>query len=57
MLQFTEGTMNGRTPGYYKPIGDKRQGFRLTVPVCVRRADLYKFKYRKDGSLLYTPVV
>jgi hypothetical protein len=41
---------------YYKPIGDDKQGFKLTIPAIVQRAELYKFEYRKDGSLLYTPV-
>jgi hypothetical protein len=41
---------------YYKPIGDSKQGYKLTIPAIVKKADLYKFEQLKDGSLLYTPV-
>jgi hypothetical protein len=41
---------------YYKPIGDSKQGFKLTLPAIVQRAELYKFEYLKDGTLIYTPV-
>ena len=41
---------------YYKPIGDSKQGYKLTIPAIVKKAELYKFAYQEDGSLLYTPV-
>ena len=41
---------------YYKPIGDDKQGFKLTLPARVQRADLYKCTVNDDGSLLYVPV-
>ena len=41
---------------YYKPIGDDKQGFRLTIPAIVKKFDLYKFEYKPDGTLIYTPV-
>jgi hypothetical protein len=56
MLQFTEGTMNGRTPGYYKPIGDDTQGYKLTIPASVKKSDIYRFEELTDGTLTYTPV-
>ena len=45
---------------YYKPIGDKKQGFKLTVPASVSKSDLfadnYKLTVHENGALLYTPV-
>jgi hypothetical protein len=41
---------------YYKPIGDSKQGYKLTIPAIVQKADLYKFEYLPDGTLVYTPV-
>jgi len=41
---------------YYKPIGDSKQGYRLTIPAIVKKADLYKFEQLPDGTLQYTPV-
>jgi len=41
---------------YYKPIGDSKQGYKLTIPAIVKKAELYKFTYQKDGTLIYTPV-
>jgi hypothetical protein len=41
---------------YYKPIGDDKQGYKLTIPAIVKKADIYKFEYLPNGSLLYVPV-
>ena len=41
---------------YYKPIGDDKQGYKLTIPAIVKRADIYRFTYQEDGTLIYTPV-
>ena len=41
---------------YYKPIGDSKQGYKLTIPAIVKKADLYKFEHKPDGTLIYTPV-
>jgi hypothetical protein len=41
---------------YYKPIGDDKQGYKLTIPAIVQKADLYKFEQLPDGTLQYTPV-
>ena len=42
---------------YYKPIGDEKQGFKLTIPARAKKSDLYKCTVNEDGSLLYVPVV
>jgi hypothetical protein len=41
---------------YYKPIGDSKQGYKLTIPAIVKKADLYKFEQLPDGTLIYTPM-
>lgn len=41
---------------HYTPIGDKKQGFKLTIPAGVERADYYQCTVNDDGSLLYVPV-
>jgi hypothetical protein len=41
---------------YYKPIGDSKQGYKLTIPASVKKADIYKFEQLPDGTLIYTPV-
>jgi hypothetical protein len=41
---------------YYKPIGDSKQGYKLTIPAIVKKFDLYKFEHKEDGTLIYTPV-
>jgi hypothetical protein len=41
---------------YYKPIGDNKQGYKLTIPAIVKKADLYEFEYLPDGTLVYIPV-
>jgi hypothetical protein len=48
--------MHGRTPNYYKPIGDDKQGYKLTIPASVKKADIYKFEQLESGTLTYTPV-
>jgi len=41
---------------YYKPIGDDKQGYKLTIPAFVKKSDIYKFEQLPDGTLVYTPV-
>jgi hypothetical protein len=43
---------------YYSPIKTKgRFGIKITIPNWVQVADVYKFEYKPDGSLIYIPVV
>jgi len=44
------------TKKYYRPFGDKKQGWKITVPAIVKRAEIYKFEYVEDGTLIYRPV-
>ena len=41
---------------HYTPIGDKKQGFKLTIPAGVEMYDNYEITVNDDGSLLYVPV-
>lgn len=41
---------------HYKPIGDDKQGYKLTIPASVQRYDLYRLEIELDGTLIYTPV-
>jgi hypothetical protein len=50
---------------YYKPIGDSKQGYKLTIPAIVKKAKIYEFQQvlnktetivLKKGTLIYTPV-
>jgi len=48
----------------YKPIGDDKQGYKLTIPAKHKRADYYQLAilpvadsvYLPAGTLIYTPV-
>ena len=42
---------------YYRPFGDNKQGWKITVPAIVKRADIYQFVYHEDGRLEYIPKV
>ena len=44
---------------YYKPIGDEKQGFKLTIPARAKTkmAELYHCEVKEDGTLVYVPVV
>ena len=39
----------------YKPIGDDKQGWKITIPKSVKRADLYMFVREENGTLKYVP--
>jgi hypothetical protein len=41
---------------FYKPIGDSKQGFKLTIPASAQKAELYKCTVKEDGTLVYVPV-
>ena len=40
---------------YYKPIGDSKQGYKLTIPAIVKKADLYKFEQSPKMERSNTP--
>ena len=41
---------------YYRPIGDDRQGWKITIPVKIKKFKLYKCVVKDDGTLIYVPI-
>ena len=41
---------------FYVPIGDSKQGFKLTIPTGVKKAELYSCTVDENGILIYTPI-
>ena len=37
---------------YYKPIGDSKQGFKLTIPARAKKSDLYKCTVNDDADII-----